>query len=175
MWRALNPEGAMGPFQMRMQQEKGMFGKLPDGRTNFEAVNQFAVKMYDNPLQRADALSNLFNTSMTQMHAMMDLKPGSHGKLGEMIKRYGIDPESINATSYQGLADVATANDSRLEVIRDDLLKREDLTDTQKETLNKSGGDDLRKSLALTIKDVGRETNTGTKMLGSLTDRKSVV
>ncbi len=177
LWRAINADGKLSPYQMKFMLEKGgMFGKLPDGRTNFEAVNDLAKQQYANPLQRADALSNLFNTSMSQMMAMMDLKPGSHGALGEMIKKYNIDPENIDSTSYQGLADVATANGSRLEVLRDDLLKRDDLTGTQKRTVrNASGEDGLRRALATTIALAGREQTTGIKTLDGITAIKNAL
>jgi len=176
LWRALSPDNDMGPFQMKLQQEKGMFGKLDDGRTNFEATTQLAEKMYANPLQRADALSRLYSTSMTQMMAMMELKPGSHGKLSDMMTQYGINPSGVSATSYQGLADVATADDARLQSLREDTLGRDDLTKEQRSSLQgASSSDDIRRSLATTLSVLGRDKNLGTDTFDAVVSVKNAV
>lgn len=176
LWRALNPDGKMDPYEMRLQQEKGMFGRLPDGRVNFEAANDLAKKMYANPLQRADALSNVFGTSMTQMLALSNLKPGSYGKLGDMMERYGINQNKINATSFQDLASVATADGAGLEGLRASALKRGDLNDSQKKAIERAKpGEDLRKTLALNLKDVGREQTAGMKTLDAVTAMRNAL
>jgi len=148
--------------------------KKDQGKTNFENIKTMLDQEYTNPFQKWDAMGRLLGISMHQASALDQLQPGQYGKLGKMLERYQIEPQAVNASAFQGLADVALADDQKLVSLRDDVLKRDDLTKAQRQTLTDAKpGDDLRKSLAMTLADVGREKTQGTETKQAVVDLKN--
>ncbi len=191
IWRALSEEGQLSPFQMQYLLEEGMFGNRKNafekvapelaaqseengGKTNFENIKTMLDQEYTNPFQKWDAMGRLLGISMHQASALDQLEPGQYGKLGKMLERYQIEPQAVNASAFQGLADVALADDQKLSSLRDDVLKRDDLTKAQRQTLTDAKpGEDLRKTLAITLADIGREKTQGTQTKQAVVDLKN--
>ena len=188
IWRALSKEGQLSPFQMQFLLEEGMFGNrksafkntapglATEGNTNFENVRNMLDQEYKNPFQKWDAMGRLLGISMHQASALDQLPQGMYGQLSKMMERFSIKPESINASAFQGLADVAVADDQKLISLRDDVLKRDDLNKKQRQALTEATpGEGLRKSLAIMLADIGREKTQGTEVKQATVDVKNAV
>lgn len=195
MWRALAKGGPIDPFQMEFLHEGGMFGSrhsefgalpgkyrrfLPanvnDRTTNLQYITETFGQMFHNPFQKWDAMKNVLGlNSLHQAMALDNLAPVQLGSVQHLLARNHIQFRDVNATGIAMLARVATAGGGELGRLRDDFLRRPDLSDADRGALASAHGEGLRDVLTKIASKYDQESTEGTKTRASIADLQNAL
>lgn len=156
-YNAFRQHGVSNPFETQFRLSEGMFARLPDGTTGFDAVRGQIGRMYGgaDKYRRWDAEASYWGISPAQAEQMDRYKPADLQGSQRYLQAAGIDLTKINPS---GLADILNAMDphANLDQMRSSLLGRtgdQALSQADQTALKGASGDALRRLL---VQDFGK-------------------
>lgn len=153
---------------------KGLYSGPLDDTTNFSKARSMFSRMYPNRGYRLNALSNTFGLSMGQASAYDSMSDDqANGSIG-LLRRAGVNESSVNPTGLATISRLASGGVGDMRSVYDSLMKRREVSDTDKAGLRKTlaGGDveTLRTTLAKLVAAYGQESTDGDKTRKSISD-----
>lgn len=193
--RMLMRRGIRNPYQQQYIQEGGMFETIPGtNQSILDATMGDLSQMYagrDRMQGLAGGAAHL-GISMRHYEALQNAR--NAGRLPQMLQsleRSNVRLQDVNGTAMLDIARVNNSSDLNTE--RANLLKRENLTPEQRQSLEGKTGDSLREAIIQVLAATGRTetegsraaagiarytnelTEQGSKMVKSLTDLRDGV
>jgi hypothetical protein len=184
MWQALNDnQGPMlDPFRAKLLEQHGMFAsrKSVFGNSPYASDRKFATSGKSvlasvigeiqsryggaNPYIRDEALANELGLSMPQADALYRIADlhGGIGKLSTLFRDNDLQLKNLDMTGFKELTSIAYASHDKLGKIKAQFLKRDDLTNPEKNKISHAENDQsLRKALAEAAAKHGQTGNIG--------------
>lgn len=170
LYRALNPDGRMSPFEVSVQQDAGLFATrssvfgpgslynrttgrtLSGNQTTFDSIRAQLSRAYSDPRLRTLALSSLTGLNASQAMAL-DQFAGSNGGVGGLasfLESKNIDLSKVNANGLSALGKVYSGSMSDVRAQADSLRNRtgsDALSPEERAALEKAAGSGDDKAL----------------------------
>lgn len=188
---AFNRYGVYSPYEIGGRIEGGMFARVSDQRgaptvlqAELEEINarygqtaQSNPWLYRNVIERTLGLRAPVTAALQAMpqigQNLEGLYRGQGGGLVNILSRAGItDLSAINPTAMQDLAAIGLGGQDVVAQYRERALKRDDLTDEQRNAITNAAPGDLRDTLLRVYAQAGQEKDDATKLRESMAQLK---